>query len=95
MNVPEWWLIPDFLFTPSVYLWVGWGLYGLWRFVCWVIPSKRRARAIRRIEADFKVKEREQELELELANRRDKYNRDKVYWDRMTDYVSPGRNRRN
>ena len=35
------------------------------------------------LNGDFIIKERRQELELELAWNNDRYNRDKVFWDNL------------
>lgn len=55
----------------------------------WFLPVVIKKIALRGVDARFKVKEREQELELALADKRDKYNRDKFYWDKMNEYISP------
>ena len=81
--IPEWWLMPDFLFVPSMFLWTGYGMYMLWKFISWSTPTKRNERAMRRIDAEFKIKEKRQELELELALEKDRYNRRKVFYDNL------------
>lgn len=83
MQVPSWWLMPDSLFLPCMFIWAGWGMYALWKLVSWLTPARRHERAIKRVEAEFKIKERRQKLELELAWNKDNYNRDKVFWDNL------------
>jgi len=84
MYVPEWWLMPDVLFLPSVFVWVGCGLYVTWKVISWLTPARRHERTIKRIEAEFKIKERRQKLELELAWNKDRYKRDKVFYDKIS-----------
>jgi len=83
MYIPEWWIMPDFLFLPSMVLWACWVLYGLRKVILWLTPARRHERAIKRVEDEFKIKERRQKLELELAWNKDSYNRDKVFWDNL------------
>ena len=83
MYTPEWWIMPDVLFAPSMILWAGYGLYALRKVVMWLAPARRHERAMKRIEAEFKIKEKRQKLELELAWNNDRYERDKVFWDNL------------
>ena len=85
MQVPEWWLMPDFLFLPVMFLNAGYGVYVLWKFILWSAPARRHERAIKRVEAEFKIKEKRQELELELAWENDRYNRNKVFYDKLNE----------
>ena len=83
IHTPEWWIMPDFLFLPCMFIWACWGMYALWKFILWSTPTKRNERTMRRIDAEFKIKEKRQELELELAWKKDRYNRNKVFYDNL------------
>ena len=84
MYVPEWWMMPDILFFPVMFLNAGYGVYVLRKAALWLMPSQRHERKIKRIEAEFKIKKRRQELELELAWKNDRYNRDKIFYDNLS-----------
>ena len=88
IHTPDWWIMPDFLFLPCMFIWACWGMYALWKFVAWLAPARRHERAIKRVETEFKIKERRQKLELELAWNKDSYNRDKAFYDNLRKNVS-------
>tara|TARA_R110002020_G_scaffold349128_1_gene562773 strand:+ start:226 stop:501 length:276 start_codon:yes stop_codon:yes gene_type:complete len=91
MYAPEWWALPDFIFSFTVVFWAGWGMYAVWNLLLWLTPERRRERAMGRINAEYAIRRKRQELEFELLSKEDRHKRNKVFHDSMNKRISKWR----
>jgi len=72
MTAPTWWIFPDYLFLLSLISCIGWAVYLGIGFTESLSPKRRAACRFDALENDFKLKERQQAIEIILMKQREK-----------------------